>query len=206
MVAQMQPLVVIVISALLQPAAAWGRCSAGPVGTCAVLPCYWHHGPTRCVGNECMCMDGYCEMGSAIKRCRAQVGTCNVLPCNWHHGGVAAVECINGACLCHTGYHNDGSNVCARGWWPPTMLAAMNGTQRLAALPYNEPNDEDLTQKYVNTLADHAPLMLGAFLVLSLAFVVLTKARRAPALTSVVEESLYKPLADADKDATQASA
>uniref|UniRef100_A0A7S2MCZ0 EB domain-containing protein n=1 Tax=Alexandrium andersonii TaxID=327968 RepID=A0A7S2MCZ0_9DINO len=191
---------------LARPSLAFGKCSAGPVGTCAIFSCLPTRGPTSCVGNQCMCMDGYCEAGAALKECRAQVGTCNILPCNWNHGGVLATECINGACLCHTGYHNDGNGVCVRGWWPATELAAMNETQRLAVLPYNEPSDEDAPEKYAKALAEHVPLLAAALLASGFAWAVVTRVRRAAAVLGPQGDALYEHLSGADSEAARVAA
>uniref|UniRef100_A0A7S1M3F0 EGF-like domain-containing protein n=1 Tax=Alexandrium catenella TaxID=2925 RepID=A0A7S1M3F0_ALECA len=197
---------VCVALGLVQPCLAWGACSAGPVGTCAIFPCLPTRGPTSCTGNSCMCMDGYCEAGSALKECRAQVGTCNILPCSWNHGGALATECINGACLCHTGYHNDGKGICVRGWWPAVELMAMNETERLAVLPYNEPRDDDAAQKLAKAFGEHVPLLFAALLVSGLAWTAIARVRRARSSSEVAEESLYKRLSGADSDVKSTAA
>merc|ERR1711920_616953 len=130
-----------------------GSCNAGPVGSCAVVGCYPSRGPTRCMGNSCMCQHGYCEAGAALKECRAQVGTCAVLPCSpTAHGGIAATECINGYCLCHTGYHAGGADgkICERGWWPPkeTAMIANNTGLRGTIMSDAQPEVLATTEAY----------------------------------------------------------
>jgi len=152
-----------------------------------------------------MCQDGYCQAGSTFQVCRAQVGTCNILPCSWSHGGALATECINGVCLCHTGYHNNGNGVCANGWWAPAELLAMNETQRLSALAYNEPTDEDALKKYTAAFAEHVPILISALIVSGLACGALQRVRRTP-VVGVEEESLYAALPEAEATARHTAA
>ncbi|CAK0795808.1 unnamed protein product, partial [Prorocentrum cordatum] len=53
-----------------------------------------NQGPTECVGDKCMCVDGYCDAGTKTHRCRARVGVCTVLPCDWHVHGNASGESV----------------------------------------------------------------------------------------------------------------
>mmetsp|Transcript_150832 Transcript_150832/g.420404 ORF Transcript_150832/g.420404 Transcript_150832/m.420404 type:complete len:245 (+) Transcript_150832:62-796(+) len=101
-----------------------GHCGRAPVGSCTASDCLPTFGPTTCVSGQCICKDGFCfsDAGSGEKLCRAQVGTCNILSCDSSHGGSNAVECIDGLCLCHSGFHADEDGVCQRGWWPPPLL------------------------------------------------------------------------------------
>jgi len=89
-------------------------------------------GPTQCVDNHCLCMEGFCwapvDRGAEAMRCRARVGSCDILPC-----GHREVECIQDQCLCHSGYHADSNGVCQFGWWPtdgwPTKAPASSVTE-----------------------------------------------------------------------------
>mmetsp|Transcript_1346 Transcript_1346/g.3289 ORF Transcript_1346/g.3289 Transcript_1346/m.3289 type:complete len:205 (-) Transcript_1346:173-787(-) len=178
----------------------WGACSAGPVGSCSIVGCYSWRGPSECIGNQCLCMHGYCAAGSAGARCRAQVGTCHVLPCNWNHGGIMAVECINGYCLCHSNYHNDGSGVCESGWWPPSLLESMNSTERLAAMStMAEFEDEvDIVMAYAKVCCGWA---MVATVPLSLAAVVLLgiqRVRRWSSMDTAELEPSYLKLDGSD--------
>mmetsp|Transcript_11567 Transcript_11567/g.26377 ORF Transcript_11567/g.26377 Transcript_11567/m.26377 type:complete len:204 (+) Transcript_11567:88-699(+) len=106
------------------------RCSAGPVGSCATSFCYPTRGPTQCIGNACMCATGYCEYGSANKRCRAQVpdSTCTVSHMCWK-GGLVSATCVDGHCLCRSNMHVGPDGTCHAGWWPrESSLAASNAT------------------------------------------------------------------------------
>lgn len=126
-------------AALLLGTPARGKCNTGPVGSCVASECLPTVGPTDCVSGQCMCKSGFCwatldETGhdDSLMRCRALVGTCNILDCGSSHGGPHAAECIDGMCLCHPGFHADEDSVCQRGWWPPPLLMAVNGTEGLA--------------------------------------------------------------------------
>lgn len=173
-----QLIVATLFAASVASASALGKCSAGPVGSCRVLGCSPTRGPAKCIGNQCMCMDGYCEEGNVHKQCNAQVGTCSVLPCSWKHGGVLATSCESGFCLCHTGYHNDGHGVCTRGWWPETMLAAMNSTERDAALAA-EAALPLLSERQVWSLASHFTGFIAAAAVPMALYSATARLRRA---------------------------
>merc|ERR1712226_541766 len=58
------------------------------------------------------------------------MGTCKLLPCQVKDKGDGSTpECVNGLCLCHNGYHGDGSGICQRGWWPPTLMMLQSANQ-----------------------------------------------------------------------------
>lgn len=124
-------------AAMILGAAASGHCYKGPVGSCKDYDCLPTYGPTVCVDGQCMCRKDYCsaKMDDTLFSCRACVGTCSILnPCESNHGGSQAVECVDGLCLCHSGFHADEDGICQRGWWPPPFLAEeVNGTGRPAA-------------------------------------------------------------------------
>eukprot|EP00416_Gambierdiscus_australes_P033301 CAMPEP_0171105820 /NCGR_PEP_ID=MMETSP0766_2-20121228/63498_1 /TAXON_ID=439317 /ORGANISM="Gambierdiscus australes, Strain CAWD 149" /LENGTH=206 /DNA_ID=CAMNT_0011566769 /DNA_START=41 /DNA_END=661 /DNA_ORIENTATION=+ len=109
------------------------RCSAGPVGSCSILACYPQRGPTQCIGNDCMCQQGYCSFGQQLPRCRALVpdSTCTVSRVCWS-GGLVSSTCVDGRCLCRTGMHVGEDGKCHTGWWPPSLLAGLNATTELA--------------------------------------------------------------------------
>mmetsp|Transcript_87748 Transcript_87748/g.204199 ORF Transcript_87748/g.204199 Transcript_87748/m.204199 type:complete len:211 (+) Transcript_87748:94-726(+) len=118
------------VATFIGPAAA-GHCSQGPVGTCtADNTCLPTYGPTQCINNQCMCNRGYCnarmDSDDSVFNCRANVGECSLLnPCESGHGGPHAVECVDGLCLCHSGFHADEDGICQRGWWPPPFLTTV---------------------------------------------------------------------------------
>jgi len=105
-------------SALLMWECEGGKCHQVTALNCSNdTDCVPTIGPTQCVDNQCLCMEGFCwapvDKGAEAMRCRARVGSCDILPCG-HRG----VECIQDQCLCHSGYHADSNGVCAFGWWP----------------------------------------------------------------------------------------
>lgn len=180
--------------------AAWSinaKCSAGPVGSCAYMGCYPTRGPTTCVGSACMCQEGYCaDQSNFLNKCRAEVGSCHVLPCNpLTHGGPLATECINGNCLCHSGYHNNGAGVCTSGW-SPTMLASMNKTDLAYATELAEADMAKMSpaKVYAVFVASYAAAFVAPF-GLFVGVWKMAKRMRGPG-DALAGDSLYSKLND----------
>eukprot|EP00928_Gymnodinium_smaydae_P047995 TRINITY_DN32044_c0_g1_i1.p1 TRINITY_DN32044_c0_g1~~TRINITY_DN32044_c0_g1_i1.p1 ORF type:complete len:208 (-),score=42.90 TRINITY_DN32044_c0_g1_i1:146-769(-) len=103
-----------------------GACNAGPVGSCGYVGCYPTRGPTQCIGNSCMCHEGYCKYGDgSTARCRAEVkgATCSMSKVCWS-GGLVSSTCVDGRCLCRSNMHLGPDNQCHMGWDPVVLLAA----------------------------------------------------------------------------------
>eukprot|EP00927_Polykrikos_kofoidii_P030983 TRINITY_DN26647_c0_g1_i1.p1 TRINITY_DN26647_c0_g1~~TRINITY_DN26647_c0_g1_i1.p1 ORF type:complete len:211 (-),score=35.23 TRINITY_DN26647_c0_g1_i1:85-717(-) len=205
----------VVAALLIARASAWGgyQCSPGPVGTCAHLSCYPTRGPTQCQDASCMCMPGYCAVMGVHNRCRAAVGTCRMLPCNQlAHGGPLSTECVSGACLCHSGYHDDGNGVCTKGWWPESVLMEMNATEKSALMEMSEAVATAAEDEHVDPVWAFATFAAGWAMVVGLSFGVLLgvaavarKVGGASAYQPIVapEEALYERLAALEREPEQ---
>jgi len=124
-------------AALLIGKSEGGKCERSTANPCSNdTDCVPTIGPTKCVDNQCFCEESFCwakadndAADSAQMRCRARVGSCDILKkvlgCESGKGGPHAVECIEGQCLCHSGYHADSDGHCQFGWWPPHQLAML---------------------------------------------------------------------------------
>eukprot|EP00929_Paragymnodinium_shiwhaense_P016145 TRINITY_DN124349_c0_g1_i1.p1 TRINITY_DN124349_c0_g1~~TRINITY_DN124349_c0_g1_i1.p1 ORF type:complete len:212 (-),score=26.54 TRINITY_DN124349_c0_g1_i1:201-755(-) len=153
----------------------WLGCSAGPVGDCAFLGCLPTRGPTQCIGNKCMCQDGYCEYGSMMKRCRAEVpwSSCHISHACWK-GGVVSSTCVDGHCLCRFGMGiKDGVCSFSSG---TSMLDVTNATNMEL---HEELDSQERFEVFLNVLAVSAWFSIAAgLLVASAAFVRKTVANR----------------------------
>eukprot|EP00929_Paragymnodinium_shiwhaense_P085105 TRINITY_DN45561_c0_g2_i1.p1 TRINITY_DN45561_c0_g2~~TRINITY_DN45561_c0_g2_i1.p1 ORF type:complete len:190 (-),score=28.81 TRINITY_DN45561_c0_g2_i1:172-741(-) len=159
---------VLILASAWPAAANFGHCGAGPVGDCAFLGCLPSRGPTQCVGNQCLCSEGYCEYGSKpFKRCRAEVpeSSCHISGMCWK-GGVMSSSCVEGHCLCRFGM------VIKDGVCSVTGGSSLLGVTNATSIEFDEELDaKERFEVFLNVLGISAWCSIAAgLLALSTAF------------------------------------
>ncbi|CAJ1332981.1 unnamed protein product [Effrenium voratum] len=97
-------------------------CDSHTDGSCKYFSCSSSRGKTQCVSGQCQCQPGYCAVGG---KCVENVPEKNLLQCPQRTGGTCSwfgycyqyrgpTRCVQGECLCETGYCSDNDGKCHR--------------------------------------------------------------------------------------------